>query len=246
MEKQISVDIKYLNDEELIIKPIGSAKRDKPNINENFPIHPTLIFCASGTGAGKTTLLQYLLAVPYNCFFNKIFFFCPTLDGAWKKFKINEERVYTQYTDAAFQKVLDEIKEDEDSDCLIIIDDCTGTNLFKRNNLISQFVFNHRHFPSLNTGTSLFFVGHNWHTLPKQIRAVVKDVILFKIHSVEELKEIADDLRGLMSMKDFMKIYHACTKDKYNFMYIKREAEDSTEMFRKNFNTILKIEYIDE
>jgi len=240
----ISIDMDYKEDEELIVKPIQVEKFEMENVNENFPQHPTLLYTCSPTGSGKSTLVQYLLASPYNQYFNKIFYFCPTMHQAsWKKFKIDYDRVYPHYSDADFEKVLEEIKQDEDEKCLIVIDDCTATNLFRRENAISRFVFNHRHFPSSKTGTSIWIISHQYKAIPKNVRSVIKDLLIFQIHSGEEIKEIAEDVRGLMSMKDFLKLYHLCTDEKYNFMYVKKEVKDQSERIRRNFNTIFKITY---
>lgn len=243
MERDINVEVIILDDPQLIVKPIQTEERPATGINPAFPDHPSLLFISSGTGAGKTSLIQYLLIEPYLKFFNKIFFFCPTLDGAWKKLKINKDRVFEGYSDDKMRQVIEEIDEDEDQKCLIIVDDCTSTNIFRPKNVFSQFLPNHRHHPSLMSGTSVWIVGHQFHTLQKSIRCLIKDLIVFRIEDADELNDIADANRGLMKKKDFMELYELCTDEKYNFMYIKKEGCHRSEMFRKNFEMIFKITY---
>src|ERR1700733_12367564 len=121
MERDVKIEVEILDDPQLIIRPIKTESRPESGINPAFPDHPSLLFISSGTGAGKTSLIQYLLVEPYNKFFDKIFYFCPTLDGAWKKIKINEDRVYKSYSDENMRKVIEDIEEDKESKCLIIV-----------------------------------------------------------------------------------------------------------------------------
>lgn len=247
-DPKILVDIDFNPDNQLIIKPIEVKQNDPINIHPNFPQHPSLLYMAAPMGSGKTALIQYLLIEPYKQFFNKIFIFCPTLhQPSWKKIKLDYQRCYDHYTEEDFQKVLDEIKKDPDERCLIIVDDSTATNLFRRNNGISKFVFNHRHYPSPYTGTSLWIASHQYKTLPKNVRSVVKDIIIFKLRSNDELDEIMTDIRGSIPKKDFYKLYYACIADKYGFMYVAKESQDENgkdTRIRKNFNIIFKIQYI--
>ena len=65
--------------------------------------------------------------------------------------------------------------------------------------------------------------------------------------SDEEFKLIAEDRKGqALSLKEFKQLYHLCTDEKYNFMYIKKEYPDIHRRIRRNFNTILYIEKEDD
>jgi hypothetical protein len=246
--------IEYDETPELLVQSVQPSFQKEHSVNPMFPEHPTLLYITSPTGAGKTNLVQYMLIEPYNQFFDKIFIFCPTLhQPSWKKLKLDPTRCFKQYTDATFLQVLEEIKKDPDEKALIIIDDCTATNLFKKNNAISQFSFNHRHYPESvsvdkpSPGTSMWIISHQYKTLPMQVRGIIKDLIMFRIHSDEEFKLIAEDCKGqALSFKEFKYLYHLCTDEKYNFMYIKKECPDVSKRIRRNFNTILTISQEDD
>ena len=246
MDKNINVSIEHINDDKLIVKPLEDKQNNdtKHEVNECFPQHETLLWIVAPTGGGKTTLLQYLLSVPYNQYFNKVFFFSSTMDSPkndWGKFKLNRERIFDKYSDNIFSGILEDIKSDSTQKNLIIIDDMSSTSIFNKQNLLSQFVTNHRHF-----NTSIWYVNHMYKGLNKQTRTVIKDLIIFHLNSNIEIKELADDNKSYMGYKDFQKIFSLCTKEPFSFMYIKRECKDRNKMFRCNFNRILNIEYCDD
>jgi hypothetical protein len=253
MTSPLKVVLEYDETPELLVKSVQPKFNKDDEINEMYPQHPTLLYITSPTGAGKTNLVQYMLIEPYNQFFDKIFVFCPTLHQlSWKMLKLDPMKCFKQYTDETFSHILEEIKKDPDQKALIIIDDCTATNLFKKNNLISQFSFNHRHYPESienkpSPGTSMWIISHQYKTLPMQVRGIIKDVILFRIHSDEEFKLIAEDCKGqALTFKEFKQLYHLCTDEKYCFMYIKKECPDVNRRIRRNFNTILYIDKEEE
>lgn len=253
MERDIDIDLEYVKDPILVIQPLNTKAHEPINIHPNFPQHPSLLYVCAGMGSGKTALIQYLLVVAYCQFFNKIFYFSPTLhQESWEKIKKDPDRVYEHYSDENFNKVLAEIKEDKDERCLIVIDDCTATNIFRRENALSKFIFNHRQYPTQETGTSVWIISHQYKTVPKNVRSVVKDLIIFKLRSGVELDEIATDVRGLIPKKEFIHLYSLCTEKQYSFMYIAKEQRDEESdgkmndiRIRKNFNTIFKISYVD-
>ncbi len=245
IDKNISIDVEYLDDPNLIVRPIKNDQvKEDLGIDPNLPQHETLLWICAGTGCGKTSLIQWMLATHYNKIFNRIYFFSTTMrspKNGWEKFHVNFERVYDHYTDKIFDNILDEIKKDVDQRSLIIIDDMSSTSIFGRNNSISQFVSNHRHY-----NTSIWYISHNYKNVQKNVRELIKDLILFRLPSNKEVYEVAEDNRERMSIRDFERIYYMCTKEKYNFLYIKREDVNPNEKLRKNFNVILKIEYGDE
>lgn len=249
-DQSLKLSLEYDETPQLLVQSVQPQFNKETSVNPMFPEHPTLLYITSPTGSGKSNLVQYMLVEPYNQFFDKIFVFCPTLhQPSWKKLQLNPDRCFSTYSEASFNKVLEDIKKDPEDKSLILIDDCTGSNLFKKNNGISQFCFNHRHYPESTSpdkpspGTSVWIISHQYKTLPMQVRGIIKDLIMFRIHSEEEFKLISEDCKGqALSTKDFSKLYHLCTDEKYNFMYIKKECPDVSRRIRRNFNTILHLE----
>lgn len=238
----------YINDKDLIVSPISDEDRyDSININENLPQHPCLLYVPGPTASGKSTLIQWLLAKPYNKFFDKIFIISSTIhkDRSWKKFKFDAERVFEKYSDENFDKIVTDIETSEDEKCLIIIDDMTAQNIFNGNNSLCKFISVHRHSPPKCPpnicGTSIWVISHQYKAIQKKIRGLMTDLVVFKLRSDEELHAISEDCKGLHLTHDEFKrdIYLKATKEKYNFLYIQKKAEQP---FRINFNIILEVE----
>ena len=59
--------------------------------------------------------------------------------------------------------------------------------------------------------------------------------ILMKIGNKKELKIIAEEKSGHSDYKDFLKIYHYCTREPYSFMLIDTRPTASV-TFKKNFD----------
>jgi hypothetical protein len=251
-DKIFIVDTEYNDDEELVVKPIDMKYVDlAPGINPMFPLHPFCLYIPSSRGSGKTTLIVYLITHPYLRFFNRIYIFSPTAkdDIAFKKIKLDESRIFTSYSDLAFSSVVEEIKSFEDERSLIIVDDMTGTSIMTKNNALTQFIFRHRHIPNDYVGTSIIIASHQYKAVSPNLRNNFTDIIIFKSFSDKELEVIAEDNKGKMTFNDFYSLFEMATKEteksKHNFFYIKRKMPLELR-FRRNFNLIFKIDYIDQ
>jgi hypothetical protein len=190
---------RYIDDPNLIVSPIDdNTVYDDIKIDKNLPQHPGLLYIPGPPSAGKSTVVQWLLAVPYNMFFNKIFIISATIkkDISWQKFKFDETRIYEEYSDAIFKNIVNEIESSEDEKCLIIIDDMTGQDIFSgQHNQLVKFIPVHRHSPKRCPpnicGTSIWILSHQYKTIQKRIRGLMSDLIIFALRSDEELHAIS-------------------------------------------------------
>lgn len=242
----------YIQDDNLIVRPIETGEYYDPiNIDPMLPQHPFLVYCPSVCGSGKSTIIQFLLCTAYNRFFNKIFIISATVkkDVSWKMLKFDEDKVFESYTDGVFRNIVQEIEQSEDQKVLIIIDDMTSQNIWTPKNELCKFIPVHRHSPSKRPpnicGTSLFIISHQYKAIPKSIRGLMSDILIFEMNSAEEVKTISDDNKGLiMTHADFLKLFMMATDEKYSFLYIKKKEPVRTR-FRKNFNEIFELEFHD-
>jgi hypothetical protein len=140
-------------------------------------------------GSGKTNLLLNILAVWYRRVFDQVFLFCPTFhnEPKWKHIQLNEERVFLEYDEGAFQQVLGELSPSKLS--LIVFDDCSGEGATSMGTLLSKFVFRHRHY-----NASLIFVSQYFHLLTKSLRSNTTDLVLFRITNANEVADVAKEL----------------------------------------------------
>lgn len=245
-DKVLQIDPEYDENSELIVKSMDIKKKElSKGINDKFPQHPATLYVPSSRGSGKTTLFVYLLTNPYKKFFNRVYIFSATVreDKAFKNLKLDEDRIFTQYTDLEFNRIIQEIRDAPDEKALIIIDDMTGTSIMTKNNALTRFLFIHRHVPNDDTGTSLWIASHQYKSVMPNVRNNFTDIIMFSSFSDMELQSIADDNKGEMTYRDFFYVFKLCTNPKYNFLYIKR-LEPMETRFRRNFNTVLKLKYV--
>jgi hypothetical protein len=238
----MNIKPEYIQDDNLIVKPLESkVKKQDLGIDPNLPQHPFLTYIFSMRGSGKTTLIQWLL-LKYKNVFHKIFYFCPTLDAdGWDHFKIENEKICSDYTDKKFDEIINEIStKSQGLRCLIVIDDMSGSAIYKPTSSLARFSYIHRHKPSDETGTSILFVSHKYKQLVPGLRSNMTDLIFFHPSSETELDQIAEDNADGLDKKFFKNMIRECTAIKYNFFYIKR-SEPIEKRFRCNFNVILNI-----
>jgi hypothetical protein len=238
----MNINPQYIDNPDLIVKPLETKKKPpKLNIDPNLPQHPFLAYIFSMRGSGKTTLIQWLL-IKYKEVFHKIFYFCPTLDAeGWEHFKIDGKKVCQDYTDKKFEEVVDEISnKSQGLRCLIVIDDMSGSAIYKPTSSLAKFSYIHRHKPSDDTGTSILFVSHKYKQLVPGLRSNMTDLLFFHPSSELELDAIVEDNSDGIDQKFFKHMIRECTSIKYNFFYIKR-SEPLETRFRCNFNVILNI-----
>ena len=167
-----NIDVKKVDNPNLIVQPI---KLPNYKLNEGLPPevpqHPALMYCVASCGKGKTNLMVWLLHTAYKQFFNNIYIFSGTIhQDIWKTMKLDMSRCFEKYSDSLFLAVKEDIKEHQDEKTLIIIDDMSGGTAYsKRNSPLSEFMCNHRHFPSSGSGTSVWIVSHAYKSVPKLV-----------------------------------------------------------------------------
>jgi hypothetical protein len=240
-----NINIEKVDDDKLIVQPI---KLPNYNLSEGLPPqvpqHPALMYSVASCGKGKTNLMVWMLHTCYKQFFNNIYIFSGTIhQDIWKTMKLDMTRCFEKYSDALFLAVKEDIKNHPDEKTLIIIDDMSGGTAYsKKNSPLSEFMCNHRHFPNSGSGTSIWIVSHAYKSVPKLIRSVISDLIVFETSSADELEVIINDNRGTLSYNDFLRLlYQPATCEEYHFLYIKRK-EPFNSRFRKDFDTILNLE----
>lgn len=240
-----NIQVEQINDDSLTVQPIKLPDyKLNSGLPPEVPQHPCLMYSVASCGKGKTNLMVWMLLTCYKQFFHNIYIFSGTIhQDIWKTMKLDMSKCFEKYSDALFLAVKEDIKNHPDEKTLIIIDDMSGGTAYsKRNSPLSEFMCNHRHFPNSGSGTSVWIVSHAYKSVPKLVRSVISDLIVFETSSADELEVIITDNRGTLNYADFLKlIYQPATEEAYNFLYIKRKEPFNTR-FRKNFNTILKIQ----
>ena len=82
---------------------------------------------------------------------------------------------------------------------------------------------------------SLVFIIQSYFSVPKEVRLNSTHYLIMKIHSKEELRNIATNHSADIDYKDFLSIYRKCTSEPYLFLTIDTTSPANNSLrFRKN------------
>ena len=72
------------------------------------------------------------------------------------------------------------------------------------------------------------------------------NLVIFRIRNNSELKKIAIENQESLELEDFMQIYEYATQDPFGFLHINNQETNPQFRFRKNWNTIIVLNKIDQ
>ena len=87
---------------------------------------------------------------------------------------------------------------------------------------------------------SIVFIIQSYFKALKDARLNSTHYILMKIGNKKKLKRIAEEKRGHLDYKDFLKMYNYCTEEPYSFMTIDARLT-ATIPFKRNFNDLINL-----
>lgn len=205
------------------------------------------------SSSGKTTLWNSMLLshptkkkpdIPrfYYRFFDKIFIFSPSKDTLpLDKLKIGDDRIFIKYTNEDLQNIIDEEKEDENLNNLIILDD--SIKQIKNNPEVHKLILNRRHLTqnaSLkgHAGLSVIITSQKYNACDLITRVNMSDIILFKTENQKELNCIKEELMADLEKDIQDKVLKLAWKDKYSFLLIKNYL-GTKDRYYVRFNKII-------
>ena len=115
---------------------------------------------------------------------------------------------------------------------LLIFDDCLGSSLYKPNATgpASTFFYRHRH-----AQTSVLFLTQSVKNgLPRQLRANISLLVLFRCKSKHMAEEIADEWSAYVSVDEFQWMWQYATEPEHGFLLV--DFEDKKYPFRSGFD----------
>jgi hypothetical protein len=121
----------------------------------------------------------------------------------------------------------------------LILDDCVGLDCFKtsRKNKFQSFLIRNRHH-----WTNIFICSQAIKSLPKTIRLNTSLFILFKYANKETIiKDLYIEVSNLCTEEEFLELFEYATDDKHSFLCLNFTQGDKTRIFRKDFNTIMRL-----
>jgi hypothetical protein len=206
-----------------------------------IPPHPLpaksfAMLVVAPAGGGKTSFwTSLLLSHPtkkkpdinriYYRYFDKIILFSPSKDTLpMDKLKLDESRCFLKYNDEDLINFIEEEKEGENLNNLIILDD--SIKQIKNNKEIHKLVLNRRHIThnpdeDNKAGLSVLITSQKFNAADTYLRNNMSDIIIFKTSVKNELEAIKNDLMSDLDKDLQDKLLKKAFEKKYGFLYIK-------------------------
>tara|TARA_Y100000114_G_scaffold151450_1_gene168192 strand:+ start:176 stop:979 length:804 start_codon:yes stop_codon:yes gene_type:complete len=201
-----------------------------------LPAKSFAMLIVAPAGGGKTSFwTSLLLSHPtkkkkdinraYFRFFDKIFLFSPSKDTLpMDKLKLDESRVFSKYTDEQLAEILEEEKEGENLNNLIVLDD--SIRQIKNNKEVQKLVLNRRHLTHNpeedgKAGLSILITSQKFNGVDTYLRNNMSDIIIFKTNVKNELEAIKNDLMSDLDKDIQDLLLKEAFKEKFGFLYIK-------------------------
>tara|TARA_R110000868_G_scaffold200345_7_gene447711 strand:- start:1120 stop:1929 length:810 start_codon:yes stop_codon:yes gene_type:complete len=196
---------------------------------------PAIYICGFSS-SGKTTLWnQLLLSHPtkkkphipkfYYRFFDRCYYISPSKDTApLHKLKLKEERVHLKFTNELIDSIIDNEKEGENLNNLIIIDDSIKS--IKNNSKMHSLLLNRRHLTQNpnepgHAGLGIIVTSQKFNACDLILRNNFSDIFLFKTESAHEVNCIKNELMQDLSKEQQSELLKKAWSKKYSFLLIK-------------------------
>jgi len=230
------VENKELNNVAITKQSIDDTS-DLPYIPPSpLPAKSFAFLIVAPAGGGKTSFwTSLLLSHPtkkkpdinriYYRYFDKIILFSPSKDTLpMDKLKLDESRCFLKYSDEDLTKFIEEEKEGENLNNLIILDD--SIKQIKNNKEVHKLVLNRRHIThnkdhDNKAGLSILITSQKFNACDTYLRNNMSDIIIFKTSVKNELDAIKNDLMSDLEREEQDELLKKAFEKKYGFLYIK-------------------------
>ena len=157
------------------------------------------------------------------------------------KLKLNDERMFMKYNDEILDEILEEERNGENLNNVIILDDCIR-DLSKSKNLC-RTILNRRHQTQNpdeegQSGLSIFITSQKYNGLPLYLRANLSHIMVFATKNKKELDALKDEVMGDLSSTEQQGVLDLAWKDRYGFLFIDLNKKKE-ERYYQNFNKIV-------
>ena len=223
------------------------------------PINDALYIVGSAGSGKTTTMLSLLKSHPtkskphlprfYYKYFDKIFLCSASLASLpIEKLGLNEERIYNKYSDEMLESIIESEKEDENNNCLLILDDVIKS--IKKSSNMCRVCLNRRHCLTNpeeegSASLSIWILSQRYNELPLTFRCYMNSFIIFRTDNKRELDNIKDELMGDLTKEQQDEVLKTAWNKKYSFLYI-RMNKPTNEKYHQRFNRIIVNEDEDE
>jgi len=220
---------------------------------EPLPSKSFAMLIVAPAGGGKTSFwTSLLLSHPtkkkpdinraYYRYFDKIILFSPSKDTLpMDKLRLDESRVFLKYNDEDLLNFIDEEKDGENLNNLIVLDD--SIRQIKNNKEVQKLVLNRRHLThnpeeEHKAGLSVLITSQKFNAADTYLRNNMSDIIIFKTSVKNELEAIKNDLMSDLDKELQDELLKKAFEKKYGFLYIKNYMP-TKDRYYINFNKVV-------
>ena len=220
---------------------------------EPLPAKSFAMLIVAPAGGGKTSFwTSLLLSHPtkkkpdinraYWRYFDKIILFSPSKDTLpMDKLRLDESRVFLKYNDEDLLNFIEEEKEGENLNNLIVLDD--SIRQIKNNKEVQKLVLNRRHLThnpeeEHKAGLSVLITSQKFNAADTYLRNNMSDIIIFKTSVKNELEAIKNDLMSDLDKELQDELLKKAFEKKYGFLYIKNYMP-TKDRYYINFNKVV-------
>ena len=217
-----------------LIETTIDSNKDTPFIpTEPLPKNPSQFFYFVGqAGSGKSsTMVSMLMSKKpryYRRFFDKLFLISPSHKTLPQKFinALNEDRIFDKYSEDLVKDIVEELKDGENENSLIILDDSIRDINKSKSSILNKCILNRRHCTynpdeDKNASLSIWIMSQKYNLLDLSYRNNCSVVFLWKTENQKEKKAIKEELMSDLDDKTAEKLLKEAWKKKYNFLMIK-------------------------
>lgn len=218
------------------------------------PAKSSAIYIVGEPGSGKSSLMTAMLYQRktkkkpninriYYRFFDKIYLISPSLHTLnLEKLKLNPDRMSNRYSDELLTDILEEMKEDENENNLIIVDDSIR-DISRKDKKFASCVLNRRHCTQNESkdgqaGLSIWVTSQAYKLMPLHLRVNFSDYILFRTDKKSQRDAIRDELMADLNKEQQDEVFKLAWQNKYDFLLIKG-CEPTENRYYKKFSKIV-------
>jgi hypothetical protein len=233
----------------LEVGEVKHKERKKMKCNPLLPQPAFLLLMAAPRFSGKTNLMiKTLIDDEMYCKkFDEIYIWSKSYknDDKWRAINFEQdyedEHVFEDFKERQVSEIFEELKERSKAKnlhTLMIFDDmmCEGIMNVHKTQTLDKIASTGRHFD-----ISVIIIFQKFKKFTPIIRDNATNVVVFEQKNSKSIEQIAEEYRGALSVKDFMKVYNFATGDPFSFMHINLQEPDRSRRFRKNWNTIINV-----
>jgi GTPase SAR1 family protein len=207
------------------------------------------MYIVGAPGSGKSNLWQaLLLSHPtkkrpdkpryYYRAFDRVELISGSLQTLPKQLlsKIPDEQQHNKYSDALLTDLVDEMREDENLNNLIVMDDVIRD--LTRSHILSKCILNRRHCThdsgkDNHGGLSMMVTSQKYSLLPLEMRNAMSHVIIFRSQNSTEVNRLKEELMGDLNKDQQDELLELAWSQPYSFLMIAVNAPRSERYFVK-------------